>query len=163
MEIAKHKVVSIDYTLTANDGQVLDSSEGHAPLSFIHGIGQIIPGLEKALLGKSKGDQLDVVVPPDEGYGERNESLCQRIPKSEFEASDELELGMQFRVDTNSGPMVITIVEIEDETVTVDGNHRLAGMTLQFNVEVRDVRDATDVEIAHGHVQSRNGDSNCQS
>ena len=159
MLIGKHRVVAIDYTLKGGTGQVIDSSEGREPLTYLHGVGSIVPGLENALEGKSTGDQIDVSLSPEEGYGERNEGLCQQVPRSEFADVDDLSVGMQFRVKTDDGPMVIAVVELTEETVTVDGNHPLAGATLNFAVTVREVRDATEEEIAHGHAHGEGGHS----
>ncbi len=159
MRIAENTIVAIDYTLTDDDGQVLDSSEGRAPLSYLHGAGATIPGLERELDGKQAGDQLQVAVAPEDGYGQRNESLRQQVPRDQFEGIDDLAVGMQFRVDSTAGPMVITVVEIVDDTVTVDGNHPLAGVNLNFAVTVRDVREATQEEIEHGHAHGPGGHS----
>jgi FKBP-type peptidyl-prolyl cis-trans isomerase SlyD len=157
MQIARNTVVAIDYTLTDDGGQVLDSSEGREPLSYLHGAGGMIPGLERQLEGKQTGDQLQVAVAPDEGYGPRNESLRQDVPREQFGGVEELALGMQFRVESDAGPMVITIVEMADEIVTVDGNHPLAGVNLHFAVTVRDVREATQEELDHGHAHGAGG------
>jgi len=157
MQIAKQKVVEIAYTLTDDDGQVLDSSEGGPPLAYLHGMGALIPGLESALEGKAAGEQMQVTVLPADGYGERNDSLLQEVPRSEFKDIDDLSLGMQFRVPSEQGDIVITVVEIGDEQVTVDGNHQLAGVTLHFDVTVHSVRDATDDEISHGHAHGEGG------
>lgn len=159
MQIAKNTVVAIDYTLTDDDGQVLDSSDGREPLSYLHGASGIIPGLERELDGKQAGDELQVKVAAEDGYGERNDALQQQLPRDQFAEVGELELGMQFQVDTNAGPMVITIVEITDEIVTVDGNHPLAGVNLNFAVTVREVRAASEEEISHGHAHGPGGHS----
>ncbi|MFQ5469620.1 MAG: peptidylprolyl isomerase [Gammaproteobacteria bacterium] len=152
MQIAKHKVATIDYTLTDDDGRLIDSSEGKAPFSFIQGIGSIIAGLENALEGKTSGDSLNVTIAPEHGYGVRDEGLEQVVPKDVFEGIDELKVGMQFQTPTEEGAQVVTVVNIEDDNVTVDGNHPLAGVTLNFEVTVVDVRDATGEELDHGHV-----------
>ena len=159
MQIAKNTVVAIDYTLTDDDGRVLDSSDGREPLSYLHGAGGIIPGLERELDGKSQGDQLEVSVTPDDGYGQRNEALRQDVPREQFAQIDDLSLGMQFRVDSDGGPMIVTVVEIAEDVVTVDGNHPLAGVNLNFAVTVRDVRDATAEELEHGHAHGPGGHS----
>ena len=161
MEIAKDKVVGIDYKLTDEDGQVLDTSEGGEPLYYLHGTGAIIVGLEGSLEGKRTGDQLQVTVSPADGYGERNEELEQQVPREHFEGVDDLEVGMQFRVPTDDEEddeyLVVTVVEIEEDVVTIDGNHALAGLTLNFDVTVREVRDATEEELEHGHVHGPGG------
>lgn len=156
MQISKHKVVSIDYTLTGDDGAVIDTSDGREPLAFIQGAGNIIPGLESALEGRGKGDELQVKIAPDQGYGERVDSLRQEVPKDRFEA-DSVEVGMQFHAHTDSGPLLVTVVDVDDENVTVDGNHPLAGVNLNFDVTVVDVRDATAEELDHGHVHGPGG------
>jgi FKBP-type peptidyl-prolyl cis-trans isomerase SlyD len=157
MRIAKDTVVAIDYTLTDDGGQVIDSSEGRQPLSYLHGAGGMIPGLERQLEGKQAGDQLQVAVAPEEGYGPRNDDLRQDLPREQFAEVEQLDLGMQFRVESNNGPMVITIVEIADDIVTVDGNHPLAGVNLNFAVTIRDVREATAEELDHGHAHGPGG------
>lgn len=151
MQVSENKVVSIHYTLKNNAGEVIDSSTGRAPLSYLHGIGNIIPGLERALEGKSKGDQIEVILAPEEAYGQRNETLIQTVPKSAFEGIEEIQPGMQFQVHTQAGGQILTIVEVYDDEVVVDGNHPLAGETLHFSVRITDVREATEEELAHGH------------
>jgi FKBP-type peptidyl-prolyl cis-trans isomerase SlyD len=151
MQVSENKVVSIHYTLKNDAGEVIDSSAGRAPLSYLHGIGNIIPGLEKALEGKSKGDHVDVSIVPEEAYGLRNEALIQTVPKSAFERAEEIEPGMQFQAQTPAGSRILTVVAVYDDDVIVDGNHPLAGETLHFSVEITDVREATAEELAHGH------------
>lgn len=152
MQVAENKVVSIHYKLTNQAGETLDSSEGREPLAYIHGQGNIIPGLEKALEGKNSGEELNVTVEPAEGYGERHEQLIQQVPMTAFEGVDEVKPGMQFQAQTEAGPRVITVKEVADDQVTIDGNHPLAGETLNFEVSIQEVRDATDQELEHGHV-----------
>jgi len=152
MQVAKNKVVAIDYKLTDEAGEVLDTSEGSDPLSYLHGAGNLIPGLEDALEGKSAGDQLQVSVPPAQGYGERNDQLRQTVSRDNFQDIDDLQVGMQFQVNANEGDVIVSVVEIGDDEVTLDANHELAGMTLHFDVTIREVRDASDEELEHGHV-----------
>ena len=153
MQIGKDSVVSINYTLKDDSGEVLDTSDGREPLDYIHGSGQIIPGLENALEGKSKGEELAVVIEPENGYGTRDESLVHEVPKSEFEVPDEIEVGMQFRVGDEGGTLIMVVAGVGDEVVTLDGNHPLAGVTLSFDVSIADVREATEEEIkASQHV-----------
>ena len=147
MQIGKDSVVSINYTLKDDSGEVLDTSDGREPLDYIHGSGQIIPGLENALEGKSKGEELAVVIEPENGYGTRDESLVHEVPKSEFEVPDEIEVGMQFRVGDEGGTLIMVVSGVGDEVVTLDGNHPLAGVTLSFDVSIADVREATEEEI----------------
>ena len=151
MQVANNTVVAVDYTLTGSDGEVIDSSQGGEPLSYLHGAGGIIPGLERELEGKSVGDQLQVVVQPEDGYGEYNDALVQTLPREDFSAVADLEVGLQFQVESNVGPIVVTITQITDDEVTIDGNHALAGEVLNFDVTIREVREATAEEIDHGH------------
>lgn len=157
MQISPNKVVSIHYTLKNDAGDVLDSSAGREPLAYLHGAGNIIPGLEKALEGKSSGEKMNVSVPPAEGYGERVDGLVQDVPRDAFQGVDEIQPGMQFHAQGPSGPMVVTVKEVDEGSVKVDGNHPLAGETLHFDVEVAEVRDATAEEQEHGHVHGAGG------
>ncbi len=155
--IAKDKVVSIDYTLTGAAGEVIDSSQGGEPLTYLHGGGNIIPGLERALEGKSVGDQVNATVAPDQGYGQKPPALVQGVPRTQFPGVTDIKVGMQFQAQTNHGPRVVTVVGVSDDTVTVDANHPLAGETLNFAVKVVDVRDATAQELDHGHPHGPGG------
>tara|TARA_Y100000296_G_C5173102_1_gene258447 strand:- start:2600 stop:3139 length:540 start_codon:yes stop_codon:yes gene_type:complete len=157
MKISKHSVVSFNFTLTHDDGTVLDSSDKGGPLVYLHGVGALIPGLEKELEGKGKGDKLQAKIAPSEAYGERNDQMIQTVPKNELPAEEEIKAGMQFQADTPNGPIVVTVVEVKDTEVTLDGNHPLAGVNLNFDVEVTDVRDATQEEIDHGHAHGPGG------
>jgi FKBP-type peptidyl-prolyl cis-trans isomerase SlyD len=158
MLIAPNKAVSIDYTLTNDAGEVIDSSAGGAPLVYLQGAGNIIAGLEKALLGKQAGDELDVSVEPEEAYGEYSAELVATLNRSMFEGVDELEVGMQFHASGPDGSMqIVTIRDLEGDDVIVDGNHPLAGQRLNFKVKVVEVRDASDEEVAHGHVHGEGG------
>ncbi len=159
MQVAKNTVVSIDYTLKDDNGQVIDTSQDRGPLQYLHGQGNVIPGLERALEGKSTGDQVRVSLPPTEGYGERIDELRQVVDRSNFKDVPDLQVGMQFRVLTEDDqPMVVTVVNIDGDAVTIDGNHELAGETLHFDVKIHDVRDATSEEIAQGRATS-NGEA----
>lgn len=157
MQIKKNKVVAIDYTLKSDDGELIDTSEGLEPLAYLHGVGGIIPGLERVLEGKQMGDQLQVKVVPADGYGERDDALEQEVALDQFEDSENLALGMQFQVESDEGPMVVTVIEIDDDVVTIDGNHPMAGLNLNFDVTVREVREATEEELSHGHVHGEGG------
>jgi FKBP-type peptidyl-prolyl cis-trans isomerase SlyD len=157
MQIENQKVVSIHYTLTNEEGQVLDSSENQEPLAYIHGEGNIIPGLENALTGRTKGEKLKVTVAPEEGYGERDESMVQAVPRSAFQGVDEITPGMQFQAQSPQGIQLVTVVSVAGDEVTLDGNHPMAGITLIFDVEIADVRDATSEELDHGHVHGPGG------
>ena len=158
MQIAKHKVVTIDYTLTDVKGTVLNSSNGKEPFTFIQGIGSILPGLETALEGKSSGDSFTVQIPPEKGYGPRSDSLIEVVSKDLFEDVEELKVGMQFEAKAETGRQLLTITRVEGNDVTVDGNHPLAGETLHFDVKIRDVRDATHEELSHGHAHGPDSD-----
>lgn len=157
MNIAKHSVVSIHYKLTNDGGETLDSSEGRSPLAYIQGIGQLIPGLEKALEGKVVGHKDKVTIQPAEAYGERNDALIQAVGKEQIQGTDEVQVGMQFETQGPQGPMLLTVVEVKDAEVVLDGNHPLAGVTLHFDVEVVGVRAATEEELDHGHVHGEGG------
>lgn len=157
MQISPNKVVSIHYTLKNDAGDVIDTSSGREPLAYLHGAGNIVPGLEKALEGKSSGEKVNVSVAPEEGYGPRHDGLVQDVPREAFQGVEEINPGMQFHAQGPSGPMVVTVVEAGDASVKVDGNHPLAGETLHFDVEVSDVREATDEEKEHGHVHGEGG------
>lgn len=158
MLIAANKAVSIDYTLKNDAGEILDSSQGGAPLVYLHGAGNIIGGLEKALEGKSVGDELNVSVEPADAYGEYSAELVANLNRSMFEGVDELEVGMQFHASGPDGSMqIVTIRDIDGDDVTVDGNHPLAGQRLNFEVKVVDIRDASAEEVAHGHIHGEGG------
>ncbi|MGJ7457246.1 FKBP-type peptidyl-prolyl cis-trans isomerase [Halomonas sp. MA07-2] len=157
MQIAQNSVVAFHYTLTNDAGEVLDSSEGREPLTYLHGAGNIIPGLEKELEGRQAGDSLSAVVAPGEGYGEKQEQLVQEVPRDAFQGVEGIEPGMQFQAQTQGGPLMVTVTKIEGDTVTVDGNHPLAGQTLNFAVEIASVREASDEEVEHGHVHGEGG------
>lgn len=147
MKIELDKWVVIDYTLKNEQGEVIDTSVGKEALGYLHGNGFIIPGLEKQLEGKEAGDKINAVVPPAEAYGEYDEALLIKVPRDRFEGVDTLEIGMNFQVQTPQGPAIVHIVELGDDLITIDGNHELAGKTLYFDVEVKEVRDATEEEL----------------
>ncbi|MBR9827330.1 MAG: peptidylprolyl isomerase [Oceanospirillales bacterium] len=157
MQIAEKSVVSIHYTLTNAEGTVLDSSNGQEPLAYLHGASNIIPGLENALVGKTVGDSLQVTVEPEEGYGPVRDELVQDVERSAFAGIDNIETGMQFMAQTPWGEQPVTVVKIEGDNITLDGNHPLAGQTLTFDVEVVEVRGATDEEMEHGHAHGAGG------
>lgn len=154
MEIAAARVASIHYTLTDGAGQVLDKSPPSQPLRYLHGAGNIIPGLENALEGRKAGDTLKVEVPPQQAYGERNEALVQALPREVFKGIDTIEPGMQFQAQSERGPLLVTVVDVAGDQVRIDGNHPLAGRTLHFDVEVAEVRDATEDERQSGRAQA---------
>ena len=153
MNIAANSVVVFHYTLTNDAGEILDTSREGEPLPYLHGANNIVPGLEEAMAGKSAGDAFKVNVPAHLGYGEYMEEMVQQVPREMFSGIDTLEVGMQFHAEGQSGQQhVVTVTAIDGEQVTVDGNHDLAGEELNFDVEVMEVRAATDDELAHGHV-----------
>ena len=158
MTIKDNSAVSFHYTLTDDDGQQLDSSVGKEPLAYLHGAGNIIPGLENALTGKAVGDAMTVAVAAAEGYGEVQKELIQDVPRSSFQGIDEIEIGMQFEAQTGQGGAVpVTVTAVTDEMITVDGNHPLAGKNLNFDVTIEAVRDATEEELERGHVDGAGG------
>ena len=157
MQIAERSVASFHYTLTNDAGDVLDSSEGREPLAYLHGGGNIVPGLEREMAGHVAGDRFNVDVAPEEGYGTYIDELVQVVPRKSFEGIADLAVGMQFQAQTGQGPIPVVITEIDGEEVTVDGNHPLAGETLHFAVEVVHVREASAEELQHGHVHGAGG------
>jgi len=157
MQIANDVVASIEYTLTDDQGNVIDSSAGGEPLAYLHGAGNIIPGLEAALAGKVVGDAFKVSIAPADGYGEKNEDMLQQVPREMFQGVDNIEAGMQFHAQTDHGMQVITVAAVDGDMVTVDGNHPLAGQTLHFDVKVLEVRAPSAEELEHGHVHGSGG------
>ncbi|MFI5377811.1 MAG: peptidylprolyl isomerase [Tepidisphaerales bacterium] len=151
MQITKDSVVAIDYTLTDGSGQVLDSSKGREPLSYLHGQGRIIPGLEAALDGKVAGDEVKVSIPPEQAYGLRDDRMVQNVPSSAFTGVAQVQPGMQFQANTPDGPRLVTVVGVEGDQVKIDANHPLAGVTLNFEIKIMDVRQASAEELSHGH------------
>jgi len=152
MQISKDKVAAFHYTLTNDDGEVLDSSQGNAPLAYLHGADNIIPGLEQALEGKKAGDKMQIAIEPADAYGEYDDDMTQVVPVSVFQGVDSVEVGMHFQAQTEMGTQSVRIAKVEGDQVTVDGNHPLAGVRLNFDVEVAEVRDAQETELEHGHV-----------
>ena len=152
-KVEKNKVVQIEYILRLPDGEVLDESKGE-PLAYIQGIGQLIPGLEKGIEGMTLGEERDIVVQPEDAYGEYMEDALQEVPKSAFQDTP-VQPGMSFNVRTTDGRTIpVTIKEVKEETVVVDFNHPLAGKVLHFWVKVVGLRDATPEELQHGHIHN---------
>jgi len=152
MLIEDKHVVAIHYTLTGDDGKTLDSSEGKDPLVYLHGTKNIIPGLEKALVGKATGDKIKVTVQPEDGYGPVNDALIQMLPHSAFEGLEDVQPGMQFQAKGKDGQtQLITVQTVEAQGVLIDGNHPMAGKVLNFDISVESVREATEEELSHGH------------
>lgn len=157
MQISENKVASIHYTLKDDAGQVLDSSSEGQPLTYLQGFGNIIPGLEQEMVGKSVGDKFEVTVEPEDAYGFRQEEMIQAVPRTAFDGVENIEVGMRFQAQTANGPVPVVVTQVEDEEITVDGNHPLAEMKLHFSVEVVDVRDASADELQHGHAHGAGG------
>ena len=158
MIIADKTVVHIDYTLRTDGGDVVDSSEGQEPLAYLHGSGQIVPGLEKALAGLKVGDTKDVIVEAAEGYGDRDPDGVFGIPRSAFPDASGLEVGASFVGEDEEGnSLPVRVIELSGDTVTVDANHPLAGQRLHFHVDVKAIRAATAEEMEHGHPHDGDG------
>ncbi|SBS33004.1 FKBP-type peptidyl-prolyl cis-trans isomerase SlyD [Marinomonas spartinae] len=157
MQISENAVVSMHYTLTDDQGQQLDSSVGQEPLVFLSGAQNIIDGLDKAIQGKVAGDKLNVEVAPADGYGEVHQELIQKVPHENFQGVDDIQVGMQFMAQTPGGQQPVTVIGVEEDGVMLDGNHPLAGKTLNFDVEIVEVREALAEELEHGHVHGEGG------
>jgi FKBP-type peptidyl-prolyl cis-trans isomerase SlyD len=153
MPIAQNDVVTMHYTLRDDADKVIDSSSGSEPLAYLHGHGNIIPGLERELAGKSVGDRLTVRVPAAEGYGEYDRALVQKVPRRSLKGIGNLRVGLRLQ----AGHQAVTVTHIAGDMVTLDGNHPLAGQNLNFDVEITAVRPATEEELAHGHVHGDGG------
>ncbi len=157
MKISDKSVVNINYTLTDNDGKVIDKSEDGS-FAYLHGAQNIIPGLEKALEGKEVGDKVSVKVPPEEAYGQRDPARIEEVPREMFPDDTEIKPGMVFHAQGPNGEVItVTVVEVGDKTVKIDSNHALAGVELNFDVEVVGVREAEAAELEHGHVHGPEG------
>ncbi|MDB2331023.1 FKBP-type peptidyl-prolyl cis-trans isomerase [Alteromonas sp. A079] len=156
MTITSDSVVTLHYTVSTNDGTQLDSSVDKEPLVVLLGRRFLIEGLEDALVGKNKGDKFDLSVEPEKAYGERVDALVQQVPRTMFEGMD-VEVGMSFRATTPEGEQSVIIIETTEDEVVVDGNHPLAGIPLNFDVEVIDFRAATETELEHGHAHGAGG------
>jgi FKBP-type peptidyl-prolyl cis-trans isomerase SlyD len=157
MQIEKHRVVTLAYTLKDDDDRIIDQSDDGS-FCYLHGASNIISGLENALTGKVAGDELSVSIPPEEGYGVHDVEKTQAVPREMFPTEEEIVPGMQFHAQGPDGhQLVVTVVKVDDDRVTVDGNHPLAGVQLKFDVKVLEVRTATGEEITHGHVHGPGG------
>lgn len=161
MNITQNKVASIAYLVKTQEGALVDQATVDAPLAYLHGHANLIPGLEKELEGKVGGDKFSVTVSPEDAYGEYEDALVQRVPKSAFQGVDSLEIGMRFMAQTQGSQMPVEITDIDGDEVVVDGNHMLAGQSLSFDVEVVDVRDATQEEIDNGQIAPAHGCGGC--
>jgi len=154
MKISKNKIATLGYTLKNDNEQILDQADKDNPFLYMHGTGGIIKGLENALEDKTIDDSFNLIVAPEDAYGERDDNLTEAVPRSMFEGIDEAELkaGAQFHAQTAEGTQIISIASVEGDTIKIDANHPLAGETLHFiDVTVLDIRDATAAEIEHGH------------
>jgi FKBP-type peptidyl-prolyl cis-trans isomerase SlyD len=157
MPIAQNDVVSIHYTLKDDADKVLDSSAGGEPLAYLHGHGNLVPGLERALTGHDVGERLKVTVPAADGYGEYEQALVQKVPRRALKGIANLRVGMRLQAGTDHGHQAVTVTHIAGDMVTLDGNHPLAGRNLNFEIEITAVRAASEEELAHGHVHGDGG------
>jgi len=157
VKIDDKKVIGMHYTLTNSDGEQLDSSAGKDPLYYLHGFGNIIPGLEEALLGKEKGDKISVSIPPEKGYGIRDEKNMLQVKKDQFEGVEEIKIGMEVQTQGQNGMQLYVVSKVFGDTVILDGNHPLSGETLNFDVEVMEIREPSKEEMEHGHVHGPGG------
>ena len=158
MQIAESCVVSIHYTLNNSEGDTIDKTEDSTPFDYLHGKNNIVPGLEAELTGKSVGDSLQVTVNPENGYGPVNQELIQEVPRSAFDNVGSIEIGMQFQTEDDNGQkQLVAITDIKQDTITVNGNHPLAGKTLIFNVQIESIRRATEEELECGQVNGKCG------
>jgi FKBP-type peptidyl-prolyl cis-trans isomerase SlyD len=156
MQVAAQHVISIDYTLTDDQGRTLDTSQGREPLAYLHGAGNIVPGLEKALEGQEAGATLEVSVAPEEGYGHHEAGLVRNIPVRKL-PEGRAQAGQRLKLDTSAGPRVFTVKSVKGDYAQLDGNHPLAGQTLHFKVTIVSVREPTAEELSHGHVHGTGG------
>jgi FKBP-type peptidyl-prolyl cis-trans isomerase SlyD len=155
MKVTKNCVVSINYTLKSDDGQEIDSSRERGPLSFIHGTGNIIPGLDNEMANKKVGDSFSTRISPENGYGLRDEGLIRKVDRKQLAEIEDLRVGSLIEASVGEDEYVVfSVVAMDDDLVTLDGNHPLAGCSLNFDVDVVAVREATAEELAHQHVHA---------
>ena len=152
MKIEKNKIVAIEYVLKDTDGKVLDSSHEAGAFEYLHGRGNLIVGLEKQLEGREPGDKFSAVIEPAEAYGEYDPKLVTKVPRDQFDPDLEIKVGMAFQAESNGGPVIVHVTKVDDKAITVDANHELAGKTLCFEVEVKDVADASLAQVEAGSV-----------
>jgi len=158
MQIEADMVVSIEYTLTDDAGEILDDNEGEGPLHYLHGHGNIVEGLEAALAGRSVGDTLNVTVSPEQGYGVRDDALVFDVPRQDLPEDIDPEVGMRLGMMSEDGDTVpVWVRSVDAEMVQLDANHELAGETLHFAVKILEIRRSTAEELAHGHVHGPSG------
>jgi FKBP-type peptidyl-prolyl cis-trans isomerase SlyD len=158
MNITQDCVVTIHYTLKDDAGEIIDSSTPGEPLAYLHGHGNLVPGLERELADRSAGDKLNVKLLPVDGYGERDKGLVQRVPRRSLRGISKVEVGMRLHAQTEQGPRAVTVTHVAGDMVTIDANHPLAGKSLNFEIDITDVREATQEELSHGHVHGPGGD-----
>ena len=157
MKIAKNNVVVMHYAVSDNDGTLIDSSYDDKPMAIIQGTGYLIPGLDEALIDHQAGDKFEVAVACEQAYGERHEDYVQTVPREVLAGVEDLGLGTQLRATTDDGEQTVIVIDVQDDQITVDGNHPLAGLDLSFDAEVIEVREATADELEHGHVHGEGG------
>ena len=157
MSIKKDSVVTFNYTLKDEAGEVIDSSPAGEPLAYLHGHGNLVPGLERELEGKAAHDKLTVKVAPADGYGDYSQDLIQKVPRRSLKGIPKITVGMRLHAQTGQGPRAVTVKAVTGDMVTLDANHPLAGKNLNFDIEILDVRDASAEELAHGHVHGPGG------
>lgn len=157
MSISQDQVVSIHYTLRDEAGKIIDSSPAGEPLAYLHGHGNLVPGLERELAGRSVGDKLTVTLSPADGYGEHDSKLVRQVPRRALKGVGNVRVGMRLSASSGRSDRTVTVTRISGDLVTVDGNHPLAGKKLHFEVEVAGVRAATETELSHGHVHAPDG------
>jgi FKBP-type peptidyl-prolyl cis-trans isomerase SlyD len=160
MKITQHSVVSMHYTLTDSEGTELDSSSGSEPLTYLHGTGGLIPGLEREMEGRGAGESFKATIEADDGYGQADPQLIQQVPLESLSQIENLEVGMQLQSQSPDGHTRVIVVEsIGEENATLNANHPLAGVTLHFEVSIESIREATEEELEHGHAHGGDGHS----
>jgi FKBP-type peptidyl-prolyl cis-trans isomerase SlyD len=157
MSITQDQVVSIHYTLRDDAGEIIDRSAEGQPLAYLHGHGNLIPGLERELTGKNTGDRLQVRIAPADAYGEYDRELVQHVPRRALKGIGDVRVGLRLQAQTAQGARAFTVTGVNGDMVTLDGNHPLAGKSLNFEVEVAGMRPATEEELSHGHVHGAGG------
>lgn len=157
MKIAKNNVVVMHYAVSDSEGTLIDSSYEDKPMAIIQGSGYLIPGLDDALVDHQAGDKFEVAVACDQAYGERHDDYVQTVPREVLAGVEDLALGTQLRATTDDGEQTVIVIDVQDDVITVDGNHPLSGLDLSFDVEIIEVREATAEELEHGHVHSEGG------
>jgi FKBP-type peptidyl-prolyl cis-trans isomerase SlyD len=157
MKVEKDKVVGFHYTLSSQEGRQLETSREGEPVSYLHGAGNIIPGLEREMAGRAPGDHFSVTVQPEDGYGPRNAANIQRIPLKRLGNIPKPKPGEVLGLQTNQGPVQVTVIKVGKFNIDVDANHPMAGQVLNFEVEITSIRDASEEELNHGHVHGPGG------